>query len=816
MIIEVQLYHDSTGWFVISEPDGWPDAKLGFERHEDAFHCLVEFFRSAFRAYGSNGIDNGGRDKIKAIERDFGPSALIKSLIRIKETEFDEFEDFYHGQIPVVSLQEVIDEQHTVGFTIEQNDTWSKFISNLEKPVNIQSPTSQDGTSVTVIDPIEIPLTPQPIRAILHNKQETGVNTGTIYDAGFTSPDFQDDLSENQYAQINLDDQVLDELRTNFNIFFQAVSDLELVSEFMSPEIDTQLDIDIKINAALFVYSAPVGGDHNSDIIYYDFGGTTGSVYRLKIFIQIGTDTPIELTRTDKSRTFIPQIPFIYTQTNYWSEYIYSGSTALLPAGTPIKIYAQNSGTAPFGYGNNTFNVLVQNLVFLGDVSNLFEMQPIIEVDQPGAYIQGDTKQLLKDFGTPSGVESYIKLTGKTIFPQTTTTGFLVHDIGRAIIDRICDQDDTLVSNFFGNPSTTPAYAETGCGSNNGGFRGLQIRGWDLTEKQFSISFKDWWEGLDPRYNLSLRPVRDATTGKITIHIEQKKQVYRTDTSSITISNVRKIGKDYDLEHIFNTHRIGWRQWESLDLSGLDDPQTVHDRANNLRGIGKKWESESSWIAASYAVETTRQSRKEKNSDHKYDNETFLIALTPSGGGFVPELDENFSSVTGIRYPEARYNLRHTPARMFIAWLDYLSGMSQIDSGNGFTFQGGEGNYDMESDLENTDCEDYSESVLEKQDIAVSSTFLFIPRLFTFETALTLAEYKAIRNNDDLCIMVSQTATNHVAMLIKDLEFTPYTGQATIKAWAKQWIDLEVPTDDVTIPENMGRIFDESFDLTFE
>lgn len=813
MIIEVQLFHESTGWFIISEPDGWVDARLGFERHEDAFHCLVEFFRSTFRAYGTNGTEDGGREKIKIIERDFGLSALLKTLIRIKETEFDEFEDFYHGQIPIVSLIEVIDEDHTIGFTQEQNDTWSKLISRLDTPVNIQSPTSMDGVAVDVIAPIELPMTPQPIRAILHNKQEEAFNTGTDYEASFNSPDFQPDLAASQYAQFNLEDEVLNELQTNFNIFYAPVGSLDLVSEFFSPEFETECEIDVKVNVTLFYYSAPVGGNTDEDNLYYDFSGA-GTSYGLKFFIQIGIDAPIELTRTDKSRTFT-QPPLAYDQTNFWSEFTYVGTTAPLPPGTPVKIYMQNSGSVPYGYGNNTFNVLVQQPIVLGDVSNAFEMQPIIQLDHPGQFIQGPTKQLFKDFGTPAGVESYIKITGKTIFPQTTATGFLIHDIARSILDRICDQNDTLISEFLGNPSTTPPYEAEGCASNNGAFRGLQIRGYTLSEKQFSMSFKDFWEGLDPIYNLSLWSSRDPETGKISIHIGQKKDVYVASSTSVTISNVLKISKSYDEQHIHSSYRIGYRQWEGEDISGIDDPQTVHDRANNLRNVGSKWEKLSSWIAASYPIEGTRRARKEKSADYKFDNDTFLIALTAVDGGFRPELAENFTAVTGLLYPDARYNLRLTPVRMFLHWRDYLSGPLQTNPGNGFTFQGGEGNYNMASAL-NSICDGYLSLIAENDDVEVSNTFLFIPRLFTLDTVLTLNEYKAIRENPNIAISVSQTSTGHVPMLIKDLEFTPYTGEATIKAWAKVWIDLQVPTDDITTPENKGRYFDTSFDLSFE
>ena len=47
MKLRFTLNHAIEGYKVISEPSGWKDATIGFERHAD-FHSLVEFFKSSF------------------------------------------------------------------------------------------------------------------------------------------------------------------------------------------------------------------------------------------------------------------------------------------------------------------------------------------------------------------------------------------------------------------------------------------------------------------------------------------------------------------------------------------------------------------------------------------------------------------------------------------------------------------------------------------------------------------------------------------------------------------------------------------------
>lgn len=812
MIVAFELYHESTGWFSISEPDGWPDAKLGFERHEDAFHCLVEYYRSTFRLYGSNGEDEGGRDQIKQIEKDFGLSSRLKIRVKIKDTEFDEFEIFYLGSIPIKSLVETIDNDHTITFTPEPDDVWAKLISELDTPVNIQSAQSKNGVDVDVIPPFDVRMTPQALDQSLHIRQNNGVNTGTIYEDTFTSPDFQDDLSENQYAQVNLDDEVLTELQTYYAPFFSATADEISIAEFMAPNFKGVADFDIKISAAIFYFNGPPGGDTDKDKIWWNFSGV-GTTYGLSMYLKIG-DEIIGMTRTDKSRTFtVP--PLAYDQTNEWSEFTQTISRDI-PAGTPIKIYCRNTGSVPYGYGNNTFDILQQQIVILGDQGNNIEMQPAVEDAHPGEFIQGPTKLLLKDFGTPDGVESYIKITQATIMDETRAPWFLIHDIARSVLDRICDQNNTLVSEYLGNQSTTPSYENTGCGSNNMGTQGLQVRGWTLDEKQMALSFKKVWEGINPALNLALWPVRDSVTGKLSIHIGKKSELYRTDAPAVYISNVRKISKDYDDDHIYKNYVTGYRQWESEDISGIDDPQTTQTRSNNLYGVDNDFEQISDWVAASYAIETTRRASKEKSKDYKFDNDIFLLAVSPDGeGGFVPELDENLTYVDGLRNASTRYNIRHTPGHMFLRWMDYIAGALQTNPGPGLTFQSAEGNYDVTTNFEPGDCDDYNVPLSEKANMVIPNDFLFIPRLFKFETAITLAQFKAIRENQGQAIMVSQTNVGHFPMFIKDLEFTPYTGECTIRGWAKEWIDLQVIQDDEDESMDIPCTFDKTFDFTF-
>jgi hypothetical protein len=803
MIIKVELYHSSTGWFAISNPDGWPDAKLGFERHEEAFHCLIEYFRSAFRTYGSNGIDDGGREKIKIIERDFGPSTYLGLRVKIKETENDVFEEFYNGKIPVIDLTETIDEEHTLGLTFEQNDTQAKFMSRLNQKINIRSATSIDGVAVDVIDPIMLPMPSQ----IIGKRHTSALDAGLVLSGPWTGTGIPPGgrtittQFDNQWLQFGfLPDQ------QEISRVFDLIIDLNttLPAEYIYPEEGGEYHITSRILVGIIagneLFLVP-SGDRvyaTNTFDWVDEGNNVRDI--LHFFYQINNESPVEFNATTRG------IPISTSPSNTsMSAFDLDVTLTLNPFKDVVRIFGKFSDE--FTVGSISTNDGIGMVMYGQDNSN-------IDLSPMNGAIFGDTVNLGVPMTGSGTAYSYLNVEAATVYPETVCPVFLQHDIARLIIDRICDQNNTLVSEFLGNPSTSPSYEDYGDASRNAGALGMHIRGYTIDEKILSMTFKQWWEGMNAHYNLSLSFVRDSITGRVTVHIGKKADQYRIDLYSVTINNVRKVGKSYDKDHYYNSFRIGSQQWESGDLSGLDDPQSEHTYGAKQSDVDNEFEQLSPMVTASYAIENTRRSRKEKSADYKFDNDIFLISLIEMAGDWLPETDERVNSISGLKFPESRYNIRHTPARMLRRWLDYLSGQMQYAPAAAFSFQGGEGNYDMISTLQLGDRDDFG-SVNEKADVDASSDFLFIPRLFTFNTAITLDQYKLIRAHPEYSIRFSQTEKNHIPMLIKDLEFTPLTGDATFKCWAKQWVDLQVIQDETNEVPILGCVFDAKFDETF-
>jgi hypothetical protein len=242
---------------------------------------------------------------------------------------------------------------------------------------------------------------------------------------------------------------------------------------------------------------------------------------------------------------------------------------------------------------------------------------------------------------------------------------------------------------------------------------------------------------------------------------------------------------------MFNKIEIGYANWQSEDVSGIDDVQTKHTYATRFKKIGKGIQLHSEFIAASLAIEVTRRQTIEKSKDYKFDNNTFIISINPddtSPDAYLPELNENFSSITNLLNSETRYNTRLSVGRNMLRWINYFNGALQAYIGSGYKFVNGEGNYDMTSNLVSS-C-DVGGNLSEKENIAVTSDFIHLPLIYTIEINLGWDDYVLMRDNRKRAIGISQTNANHKAFFIKSLEYELVKGKATIKAWPKEYFEI--------------------------
>ncbi len=819
MIFRFTLTHAIEGTKVISEPDGWESSTIGFERHSD-FHSLIEYFKSSFNAYGSNGTEDGGRAWLLNVEKLHGQDSEIDLLVEVDELEHGDFEELYTGQIAISMFVETLDDQHLLQIVFTQKTFWTKFISRFKNKVNIKSTVSESGVTVPAAAEVDLPLPSQVI-----NKNYLG-----LFNKSQSLIGFGDDPTtiNGKYGGIDQDSQQLDEIESRFSLPTGVNPDLPAWQFAFTESGVYDFDIRFEVSMMKDVLTGFIGYTRTRTFYSVEQSILDASLANasLDYYFQLNNGTPILFSASEN------------VAASRSTSFIFLSSLLNINKGDIIRVYAVFTNnlyiiddSACIGLLANFSSRYTKWLIYGNEVTACEIPMPVITSTNsscnPPAIDIGSifdpVNQELNPINFPSPPSgntvnpSYFSILARTTVPDTTAKAFLTHDVMAAIVDRITDQEDLFYSEYLGNAETSIVYGAEGCGSLLANVKGLHIRGYTLTAKPFFNSAEEWWHGINPIHNLGLG--YEKVSGLDVIRVERKEHFYDDSAPLVYLSNVYNIKRTYDLENHFNQVEIGYDKWQSQastgtgTSSGIDDPQTRHTYNSRFKKIGKKITLFSKWVAASLTLETTRRTSILKSANYTYDDETFVIALKNNGDGtFNPELDENFSTLTNLLNKETRYNSRLTPGRNLLRWANYLSGCLQSYIGSVFKFASGEGNFDMTSQM-STSCLGDSTLLDEKGDITVNSDFLFIPMPYEINHYLTWAQYKLIRDNKNLAIGISQTEADYKKFFIKTLEYQIGTGLIKLVAWPKEPFDLR--TIDF-IEDRRRRYYEDTYESQYE
>lgn len=755
-IFRFRFIHSVEGTHEITEPLGWPQTKLILDRDPE-YSSLVERFDGAFTFFGRNGNIDGGTDFIRHIENTYGIDADLNVDIDLSFDGGNTWDDVFYGLYDFSENEE--NNRNQIKSAIIRNDFWTKFINRSDTPVDIQSATGLDGGSVDVIAAIDTTLTSQAI-------PKTTTHIGDIFASDPAAPEFDMPTGGAIDASGASDD---------FDFYGQASLDLDQdeIDDSFAPLLDfLTLQSDIAPQLELPDEGGPLR-------IQFDFDVDTEFVLHGNIFADSAEVDPSSITSIAMSGD-------VYLQKNNDSPvFLASGSDSVAGVSTPSPGLPV-AFTRIFTFGISA-PVDTNITVSPGDVVKLYVKWTIsffIDVGADSGVIKWSTRTLTLQRFAPRPI-----FTIQSTFPETTAEVFLIHDSARNIIDRITDRNGSLVSEYMGNSNTSPSYGNDGCASNYVVTRGLQIRQYSLSAKPMQMSFKQWWDGANPVFNFGLGYTTDDT-----IEIERREDFF-DENISVSFDYVDDIIRRYDQDKIFNKVEIGFQKWQSENISGIDDPQTKHSYATRFKKVGKSISILSDWIAASLSIETTRRAKQKKSADYKYDDETFLISVNAST--LNPELDENFQTITGLNNSDTRYNIRLSPARSMLRWIKHFNGSLQSYIGSAYKFVSGEGNYDMSSLLDTSDCEYDAGSavgptVSEKEDMFVhDGDYIHMADLLEIKIPMSWAQYRTIRDNRKKAIGISRTNTGHIPCFIKTLEYEVCNSYATITAWPKNKFSID-------------------------
>jgi hypothetical protein len=835
------LSHDS-GSQVISEPIGWADISLVLERSPE-YWSLIEHFETSLQFYGENGEKDGGKDFILAVEQ-IGIDEIITILIEISVDEGNTYEEVFTGIIDLSTLNEVDDRR--IECAIIRNDFWSKFKNREETPVDLQSTTDLDDNVVTPAQEITINLTSQIINQETEYEGHSGDFTTMAKVTLATDVDtVLSGLQTIQGIDLIAGRRVLVAANTDatengpyvvssgaWTRTTDANTDAEMEGAIINVTSGTYADTNWKQTATPVTLGVTnlVWVQYNfvDDYLLYEDDGTEGicDVDQFDFYISATTDitrkeidfsTTIPVFAVLDPEELGPQIEIIEglgqmtiagtIDFSYRTDSSYSGVALItsrddlfewyyqINEETPVLItsYSINRPT-PFSEPN-TFN-LTGSVSF--DVNTSDRVRTYIRVNLDFNWDSCSGNWVSREFY--GGITSQtVTFSFESQFEDTQAPGFFLHDAFAAVVERITGQPDSFYSEYLGSPNTVARqYEEHGCGSNYVLHKGLHLRGYTLDEKKVFQSFKTLWKGADPIFNLTV--FEDTIDGNPVIRIEEKGYVFN-GTQSTLLDWVNGIERKYDKEQIAKKIIIGYQKWESEDIRGIDDPQTKKTYATRLQTVGTEKTVSSEFIAASLAIESTRRKNAEKTTDHKFDNDTFIIAVNPTPENdspvtYNPELDENFDSVTNITNSDTKYNLFLTPFRNFMRWANVFTGCLQSYPASFFKFSSGEGNYNLETEYDCTsgikkDCQDtICGNISEDDDLEVEAItdqvgYLITPEIFEFEHPLDWEEYKSIRDNKRNAIGVSETGNSHDSTFGKKITYDINLSKAKFVVWKR-------------------------------
>lgn len=834
MIFRYTLVNTITGESLqINEPDGWRDAVIKLGRDKD-FRSLIELFDGAFIFYGDNGVKNGGCEFIRAIEIEHGPDAGVNINIKIDFEDGSPYETLFDGQLDLSSVEDM--PNNKIKIAVIKDNFWAKFFSRKDTPVDLQAITDLDDEIISSpVDQVAIDLLSQ---IVTYSSEYNQLYSITYPGDG------------NSKLMLNWDDVVNDDIKLFSIVRGPVDNDTYAILGLFEAPYNGDFRLEIKLTVAEYISGTPEwASDTTVRLRIKKTNSDAQDIYAFPDYSTIGTSGVDSWQSFDVDVTYTmlrgEQLVIALNRASTATAYTVFGEVQLnwhtdCDAATTVPITLSGEQTID-GVATSTSRILVKNqgnqeqngiyttgagawtrvsdmddasefynaavYITAGDSQSDTAFRQTEEIDtvgfDPAIFIPTDpSDERFRVF--PGYPKNNIKITASTTFKNTRANSFLIHDTAAAALKSYgLGVDNPFYSELFGSTVTTARqYDSDGCAWKYFLIKGLQLRGYELEDKPFFLSFMDWWKGANPIFNLGLG--YETADGEQIIRVEKVEEFYQ-QTVIVNISNIRDITRKYDDKKIYNKISIGYQNWQSEDISGIDDPQTRRVYSIKFEKIGEEITVHSEFIAASLAIETTRRQTIERSKDYKFDDNTFIISVEPKDGSpdaYTPEFDENFENITDLLNPTQRYNIRLSVARNFLRWREWFNGCMQKLSSAYYRFTSGEGNYDMSSEMiiVSPDClsDEYDGLPLsEKQDIEATEDFVHLPNYYEMKVPLEWDDYKTIRNNRKNAIGISLSDSDHVPLFIDQLDYSPSKGEATIQGWTTEFLDTSLIVDTV-------------------
>jgi hypothetical protein len=281
----------------------------------------------------------------------------------------------------------------------------------------------------------------------------------------------------------------------------------------------------------------------------------------------------------------------------------------------------------------------------------------------------------------------------------TDCQGLLAYEALERVCQAATDERVAFRSAFFGRTDTQPAYRGDGPGAGTFISGGFQVRGFPLSVKPMTLTWRGLYDSLAGAYWLG-SGVEQRPEGKVVV-VEPVPYFY-PDTLTLDLSATPvEVTSTTEGEDFYNGAELGYRKWQTEAVNGLQEPNSRREWALPLAAVKNTYSVLLPYSAAGFYLETTRRQRYDATAttDQSSDADNFLICVLRGPAGWQTERDQLYERVDGALSPDSLYNLRLTPARLLRRHGPALRAGLLHQSRGTVRFTVGEGNNELVTQL---------------------------------------------------------------------------------------------------------------------
>jgi len=244
----------------------------------------------------------------------------------------------------------------------------------------------------------------------------------------------------------------------------------------------------------------------------------------------------------------------------------------------------------------------------------------------------------------------------------------LIHDVINRMIFIVSGENDKLNSEFLG--LTQHGYSSDGCGGLTALTNGEKLRG-IFQASALNLSLKDVLTSIQAIWGIGWGFEKNYR-GEYDLRIELLEHFYQDGEildlgSPISIKEVDSYIEETFNELALNQVEIGYTTFsDDEDFSNsIEDFLTRAEYSLPVSSIKDTYNQISTLITSGRLIQATFE-QTDDTKKWKFDQSVFLVAVVRSASVFIPENDENFSTVNGLDDKTTAYNIRHAPVQMFL------------------------------------------------------------------------------------------------------------------------------------------------------